>query len=700
MTYQHWKFHTDAEHIVWLTIDRNNAGVNSLSREVLEEFSQILTQLAADNTIKGIVIQSAKASGFIAGADIEQFVALQEEEQAFDLVRHAQKIFDQLAAMSVPTVAMIKGFCLGGGLELALACRYRVADDGAKTQLGAPEVNLGLHPGWGGTIRLPQLIGVLPAMQMNLAGHPVDAKTAAKLGLVDIATPERHLQQAARHRIINRPRPHQPVWWQKLLNHSLLRPLVTKYLTQRLAQKVKREHYPAPYAILDNWLRFGVTGEAAMVQEARSIAQLMVGSTSRNLVRMFFLQTRVKGLAKGTRFTPAHVHVIGAGTMGGDIAAWCALKGMRVTLQDQTPERIAPAIGRAQKLYVKKLKSPRLVQAALDRLIPDCEGLGVRQADLVIEAVTEDLAVKQAIYQQIEPQLKADAILATNTSSLPLDELATVLSRPERFVGLHFFNPVAKMQLVEVVQSSHVDTQVVNQAMAFVRSLDRLPLPVKSCPGFLVNRVLMPYLMEAMLLLDEGVPATTIDQAAITFGMPMGPVELADTVGLDVCLAVANILLAKHANFVLPSTLSQKVAQGELGRKAGKGFYLYNKQGKKTASPTAKGDNVVEKPAATDLTALTDRLILPLVNEAVACLREGIVQDADLLDAGVVFGTGFAPFRGGPCHYTQQQGAAFVLEKLHALQHIHGKRFKPDAGWSKLTGKAKIELATVEPEKG
>jgi 3-hydroxyacyl-CoA dehydrogenase/enoyl-CoA hydratase/3-hydroxybutyryl-CoA epimerase len=700
MTYQHWKFHTDAEHIVWLTIDRNNAGVNSLSREVLEEFSQILTQLATDNTIKGIVIQSAKASGFIAGADIEQFVALQEEEQAFDLVRHAQEIFDQLAAMSVPTVAMIKGFCLGGGLELALACRYRVADDGAKTQLGAPEVNLGLHPGWGGTIRLPRLIGVLPAMQMNLAGHPVDAKTAAKLGLVDIATPERHLQQAARHCIINQPRPHQPVWWQKLLNHSLLRPLVAKYLTQRLAQKVRREHYPAPYAILDNWLRFGVTGEAAMVQEARSIAQLMVGSTSRNLVRMFFLQTRVKGLAKGTRFTPTHVHVIGAGTMGGDIAAWCALKGMRVTLQDQTPERIAPAIGRAQKLYVKKLKSPRLVQAALDRLIPDCEGLGVRQADLVIEAVTEDLVVKQAIYRQIEPQLKADAILATNTSSLPLDELATVLNRPERFVGLHFFNPVAKMQLVEVVQSSHVDTQVVNQAMAFVRSLDRLPLPVKSCPGFLVNRVLMPYLMEAMLLLDEGVPATTIDQAAITFGMPMGPVELADTVGLDVCLAVANILLAKHANFVLPNTLSQKVAQGELGRKAGKGFYLYNKQGKKTASPTTKGDNVVEKLAATDLTVLTDRLILPLINEAVACLREGIVQDADLLDAGVVFGTGFAPFRGGPCHYTQQQGAAFVLEKLHALQHIHGKRFKPDAGWSKLTGKAKIELAAVEPEKG
>ncbi len=657
-SYQHWKLQTDAEHILWLTIDRQSSAVNSLNREVLTEFDRILDGIIADATLRAVIIQSGKSSGFIAGADIEQFVALKDQDEAFELVRHAQLIFDKLEGLSIPTVAMIQGFCLGGGLEFVLACRYRVAEEGVKTILGAPEVNLGLHPGFGGTVRLPQLVGVLSAMQMNLSGRPVSARAAAKIGLVDVVAPERDLRRAAIYYALHKPRPHHAVWWQELLSQKLMRGLVAQRLYKQLEAKVNREHYPAPYAIVDNWLKDGAKGEAAMVQEAHSIAALMVGETSRNLVRVFFLQTRLKGLAKGARFTPQHVHVIGAGVMGGDIAAWCALRGLQVTLQDRLPELIAPAIKRATELFEKKLKTPRLVQAALDRLMPDPAGQGVGRADIVIEAVSENLQVKHAIYQAIEPRLKPGAILATNTSSLRLEDLSTVLENPARLVGIHFFNPVAKMQLVEVVHTDVTDALVASQALAFVRLLDKLPLPVKSAPGFLVNRVLIPYLMTAMTLLEEGIPATTIDAAALDFGMPMGPVELADTVGLDVCLAVADIL-AQQVPVTVPESLRQKVANGELGRKSGQGFYSYKKDRPIKKEQPASGVNLAE---------IADRLIMPLINEAIACVREKIVADSDLVDAGLIFGTGFAPFRGGPIYYAQGCG---ILEAAPKTNETH-----------------------------
>jgi len=695
LPYQNWHFTTDADHILWLSLDRQNSPVNSINAEILLELDQLLDYILQQPELSGVVIQSAKSSGFIAGADIQQFVAVASKEQtaipadnsdegvsgggyailppdragelgstaapkqgsslprfsagtageqtdAFELIRKAQLVLDKLAALGIPTVAMIKGFCLGGGLELALACRYRVADEDAKTILGAPEVNLGLHPGWGGTVRLPRLIGVLPAMQMNLTGKPVNAKTAAKLGLIDIAVPERHLVQAARYCLLQKPLAHQPVFYQKWLNEKFLRPWVAKILYKQLQKKVNKAHYPAPYAIVENWVKENIYTEAAMVLEAKSIAHLMMGDTSRNLVRDFFLQTRLKGLAKNTKASFKHVHVIGAGVMGGDIAAWCALKGLTVTLQDRLPDLISPAIKRAAELFQKKLKTPRLVQAALDRLIPDVAGVGVSKADVVIEAVSENLTLKQSIYQSLEAHLKPDAILATNTSSLALEELSKILKNPARLVGIHFFNPVAMMQLVEVVQANNTDPDAVQKAIAFVRRIDRLPLPVQSCPGFLVNRVLMPYLMEAMVLLDEGYSPETIDQAALDFGMPMGPIELADTVGLDVCLAVAENL-APHTNIKISNTLQQKITTKDLGRKTGKGFYVYR-----------KGKPVKSAPKA-GYEALTDKLILPMVNEALACVREKIVADGDLADAGMIFGTGFAPFRGGPVHYAREK---------------------------------------------
>jgi 3-hydroxyacyl-CoA dehydrogenase/enoyl-CoA hydratase/3-hydroxybutyryl-CoA epimerase len=415
--------------------------------------------------------------------------------------------------------------------------------------------------------------------------------------------------------------------------------------------------------------------------EAQSIARLVRGVTARNLIRVFQLQERLKGLGKDVQFQPEFIHVIGAGTMGGDIAAWCALRGFRVSLQDQSPERIAPAIKRAHALFQRKLRQRGKISAAMDRLMPDHKGAGVARADIVIEAIFEDAGVKRTLYRDIEARMKADALLATNTSSIPLEELSEALQRPERLVGLHFFNPVAVMQLVEIVNGKSTSGETSRRAMAFTRRIDRLPLPVTSTPGFLVNRILTPYLMEAVTLESEGVPAALVDKAATQFGMPVGPVELADTVGLDICLQVAE-KLAGHFHAEVPERLRKLVADGHLGKKSGRGFYRYR-----------KGRAVKPKPAGNNwnLEDITNRLMLRLLNEAVSCVSEQVVEDRDLLDAGLVFGTGFAPFRGGPIHHIEAMGAQKLRTELDNLRHLRGERFTPDPGWETLfpsTGEA------------
>lgn len=683
-TYQNWKLNIDEDHILWLSVDRKGSSVNSFNRDLVGELDEVLNEIKQNTSLIGVIILSAKPSGFIAGADIEQFTKLKNTEEAFDLVRQAQTVFDKLADLSIPTVALIEGFCLGGGLELALACRYRIAEEGPKTQLGAPEVKIGVHPGWGGTVRLPKLIGVIPAMEMNLSGRPVGAKAALKLGLVDAAVPKRDIERAARYYVLRKPPVHRPSILQEALEYSWLRPLVAKLFYKKLAeQHVRRDHYPAPYAIVDNWVKEGV-GDKAMVLEAKSIAELLLSPTSRNLVRIFFIQTRMKAFGKDVKFRPQHIHVIGAGTMGGDIAAWCALRGLKVTLQDRTPELIAPAMKRAYALFQKKLKVSHLVQAAIDRLIPDVQGFGVEKADVVLEAIFENLEAKQKLYQELEPKLKEGAILASNTSSLPLEDLSQVLSNPGRLVGIHFFNPVAKMQLVEVVHAPNTDKEAVDKALAFVRGIDRLPLPVKSSPGFLVNRVLMPYLMEAMMMIDEGFTPEEIDKAAVDFGMPMGPVELADVVGLDVCLAVAEVL-APFYGIAVPAHLRSIVAKGHKGKKSGQGFYEYRNgkaiRNKVASEDSPKGD-------------ITERLILRMINEAVACWREKIAPDADLIDGGMVFGTGFAPFRGGPLHYAETEGYDVITQRLSALQAKYGDRFKADPGFAELMAARETQPVT------
>jgi 3-hydroxyacyl-CoA dehydrogenase / enoyl-CoA hydratase / 3-hydroxybutyryl-CoA epimerase len=673
--YRDWKTKQESDGILWLTLDRADKNINTLSRDVLDELERLLDDIPRQQPA-GVVICSGKPSGFIAGADITEFSRIVNSAEALKLVESVHRIFDRIEQLSFPTASIVHGFCLGGGLELALACRCRIAVDAPETRFGLPEVKLGLHPGFGGTVRLARLIGPLPAIKLMLSGRIIDARQALKIGLVDYVVPERQMARAAKDAILHAPSRRKFRFLHSLSKIGFTRFLLSGYLRRMVAKSVVRKHYPAPYAIIDLWERFGGNPAVMYREEARSVANLVTGVTAQNLIRIFLLQERIKSLGQNEEFSPRSIHVIGGGTMGGDIAAWCALQGLRVTVQDVEPQRLAVAVKRASSLLRSKIKDPRLVENALDRFIPDLRGDGLTRADVVIEAIFEDAAAKRNLYQQIEPRMRKDALLATNTSSIPLEELTDSLLSPERFVGLHFFNPVAKMQLVEVVQGKTINVEWFNRALGFVTTISRLPLPVTSSPGFLVNRILTPYLLEAVAMEEEGIPAADIDRAACEFGMPMGPILLADAIGLDICLSVVR-LLAGHFKTEVPKRLVDLVTMGRLGKKSGQGFYAY-KNGKMVVSKKKR-----ESHPGNDI---IDRLMLRLVNEAIACLREGIVADGDLLDAGAIFGIGFAPFRGGPLHYVRTEGVDALRARLEALQARYGNRFAADPGWLHFPG--------------
>jgi 3-hydroxyacyl-CoA dehydrogenase/enoyl-CoA hydratase/3-hydroxybutyryl-CoA epimerase len=670
-----WTLDRDASGLAWLTLDRPGGSANVLSREVLLELGDVVAGLEA-RPPRGLVLRSGKPGGFIAGADIRDFTRIDDPTVAYEWVRAAQRVLDRIEALPCPSVAAIEGFALGGGLELALACHYRVAVANERLTLGLPEVQLGIHPGFGGTVRSVRLLGARTALDLMLTGRSVRSDRAAQIGLVDRLVDDRDaLDAAARDLCEHAPPRRRPGLPDRALSWPALRPLLRPRLLAGVRARVRREHYPAPYAIVELWARHGARGEAAFDAEARSIADLFVTPTSRNLVRLFLLQDRLKAQAPGAADDLRRVHVVGAGVMGGDIAAWCALRGFDVTLQDQSAERIAPALQRASELFGKRVRDPAARAQAAARLRADVSGAGVADADVVVEAIFENLDAKRALYARLEQSMRPDALLATNTSSLQIEALAEGLGDPGRLVGLHFFNPVAQMPLVEIVRGAATRADAERRAIAFTRRLDKLPLPCRSAPGFLVNRVLVPYLHEAMHAAAEGLALETIDRAAVDAGMPMGPVELADVVGLDVCLHVGDIVASALGR--TPPDLARLralVAAGHLGRKTGRGLYEW-REGKPRRGP---------EPAGAAPPDLADRLLLALANEAVAALREGIVADADLVDAGMVFGAGYAPFRGGPLQDARQRGTGNVVAQLNALAERYGARFAPDAGWSSL----------------
>ncbi|MGB3609681.1 MAG: 3-hydroxyacyl-CoA dehydrogenase NAD-binding domain-containing protein [Cellvibrio sp.] len=671
--WQHWRLRTDEQGIAWLVFDRADASSNSLSQAVLEELGQILDQLLL-NKPRALVLRSAKESHFCVGADLREFRNLDTTEAVEQKLLSAHAVADRLASADFPTLAVIHGHCFGGGLELALCCQYRLAVHGAR--LGFPEIQLGLHPGLGGTARATQLIDPIAAMTMMLTGKPVSATKARKLGLVDAVLPERHLAAAIESALNGRLPQQRPNLRARILNSAPARQLAARKMREQAAEKAMPAHYPAPEALIDLWEKHGSDSHAMRRAEVSSFARLLTGETAQNLIRVFFLREAMKNIAKEQpTFQFNRVHVVGAGAMGGDIAGWCAMQGMTVTLSDQTAESIARAVRNTAILCERKHLGPAEKRRVLDRLIPDLHNLGVRTADVVIEAVPEDLAIKHQVYREIEPQLKPGAILATNTSSIPLDQLRQGLQHPDRLVGLHFFNPVARMQLVEVVSQRGATEEVYQKALAFTGKIGRLPAPVLSAPGFLVNRALTPYLLEAVLMLDEGMAPETIDRAAEAFGMPVGPLELADRVGLDICLGAADMLREQLTTTELapvPAWLRQKVDDGNLGRKTGEGIYLWQ-----DGKPQKKKE-VPEAPEGT-----VNRLILPMINACMTCLRLGIVPDEDILDGAMIFGAGFAPFRGGPLHYARKNGFAEIAIRLDVLEQQYGARFRPDPGWRK-----------------
>ncbi len=646
--FKHWKLTTDIDNVLWLSIDREGESTNSLSMDVLSELGTIVDGLEA-NAPAGLVLQSGKPGSFIVGADVREFDGYDDAEMASDGIDQVHRLFNRIEALSFPKVVIIDGFCLGGGLELSLTFDYRIASNVEHTRLGFPEIKLGIYPGFGGSARSVQVAGASNAMQLMLSTRNLRPAAARAMGLVDeLVGPHGSLRWAARRAIKQRRKSKPPGQLTRLQNFGPVRKLMARMMRKQVAAKANPKHYPAPFELIEAWEQHGDDPQRMMVEESERVGKLITGQTSKNLRRVFFLMERLKGFSKQSKFKARRVHVVGAGVMGGDIAAWCVLQGMEVTLQDRELKYIEPALKRAKSLFKKKLRAPNKVAGAVSRLVADVEGKGVGKADVIIEAIFEDADAKRDLFAGIEPRMKTGAVLATNTSAIPLADISSALKKPERLIGIHFFNPVAKMPLVEVVYDEKSDPDQVAKGAAFCGAINRFPLPVKSSPGFLVNRVLAPYMARAMNMhLERSIPIEVLDKAAKNFGMPMGPVELADTVGLDVCMNVVTLLggesAAKEA-----ALLKEKVHAGELGRKSGKGFYVWEK-GKPKRADTDTSQYALEE--------ITESLMQPYFAECEAALADGIVEDADVLDAGMIFGTGFAPFLGGPLHYLKQKGA-------------------------------------------
>ncbi|MEM7053529.1 MAG: 3-hydroxyacyl-CoA dehydrogenase NAD-binding domain-containing protein [Pseudomonadota bacterium] len=648
-TYKHWRLEHDLDGIAWLYIDRADEKVNSLSSEVLGELDDIITSLESQSPT-GLVLMSGKPKQFIVGADVREFDATTDISVLQGGIRRVHSLFERIEKLSFPTVVAFEGYCLGGGLELSLCFDWRIALNADHTRMGFPEVNLGIYPGYGGSGRSISAIGGMKAMEIMLTGRMLRARAARRLGLVDqTVSVHGSLRWAARRAVLRKRKHQRKGLVARLSTFSPVRKFLAGQMRKQTRRKARPEHYPAPYRLIDEFEAHGDSQHRMIRAEAENIPELLVGDTSTNLRRVFRLMELLKSQGKRSRFKAKRVHVIGAGVMGGDIAAWCALRGLEVTLQDREMKYIEPALKRAAGLFKKKLKKAPAVAAAKTRLRADVNGEGVARADVIIEAIFENREAKRSLLEGLKNKLQDHAIIATNTSAIPLNELSDVLDDPSRLIGLHFFNPVPKMPLVEIVYDEKSDPKRVNDGCSFTSQIGKYALPVTSTPGFLVNRVLVPYMYKAMVMHRDGIPKEALDKAAVQFGMPMGPVELVDTVGLDVGLGVIDTIMGNAAGEDR-KVLEGMVKSGKLGKKSGEGFYKWE-----------KGKPVKDKDAhqGHNLKSLADQLIQPYLDECVSCLNDKVVENAELLDAGMIFGTGFAPFRGGPMRYleTQEQAA-------------------------------------------
>jgi 3-hydroxyacyl-CoA dehydrogenase/enoyl-CoA hydratase/3-hydroxybutyryl-CoA epimerase len=649
-----WRFEIDFEEIAWAVFDREGETMNSLGRRPTEELVAIVAKVedaAEKGEVRGLVLISGK-DNFIAGADIREFENFETDQDVEEALKATIGLFDRIENMRVPVVAAINGFCLGGGLELAMACHYRIATREDGTRLGFPEVKLGIFPGLNGTVRSIELAGAMDAMGIMLTGRMVRSGPARAIGIVDQLVPTHHrLRWAARKAVLQKRKSKGAPWWKKLMRKAPFRDILAKQMRKKTAEKVREEHYPAPFRLIDLFAKFGDSRRRMKPAETAAFAPLMTSDTARNLRRVFRLTEMLKNEAPKGSFKPQRIHVVGAGTMGGDIAAWCVVCGMQASLQDLSEEQIEKALARAKKLFWKRLRTKQAVDAAMARMISDKDGKHVSRADVVIEAIVENLEIKQKVFAGLEAKMKPGAILATNTSSLQIEDIAKPLKDPSRLIGLHFFNPVPQLPLVEVIMGAGSREEDVRNGCAFVTAIRKFPLIVKSCPGFLVNRVLAPYMLDGVRRYQEGEPREKIDQAALKFGMPMGPLELSDVVGLDICKHVAETL---NLGPVEDSELDRLIKNGKLGKKTGEGFYVWE-DGKPKRQKVSFDED--------DLEELGGDLVKPMLDECERALAERIVESADHVDAGVIFGTGFAPFRGGPLHYRDQQegGAASAV---------------------------------------
>jgi len=668
----------DAEGIAWVVFDDPESKVNVLGTEQMRQLDAVLDELYKRKP-KAVVFISAKPGIFIAGADINELQRIHDASLGADLSRAGHRIFAKIERLGVPTVAAIDGACLGGGCELAVACRYRVAADGPKTQIGLPETQLGIIPGWGGSQRLPRLIGLGAALDIICAGKSVSADKARRIGLVDAAVPSVVLRETATRLALGQQRVKRKSLWTQ--NWWPMRRFICRVARKRVLLRTEGR-YPAPLRAIDA-MEEGLRGalHEGLEGEAKIFGEVSVTPQCRNLIRLFFLREKYSKLvfnpetvertgpisAKVTTSPVEKVGVLGAGVMGAGIAQWCSARGLTVRLKDIKPDFVAAGVKRIADAYregVKRRKMSDLdAQHGLARVHPTTDYSGFGDCDLVIEAVLEKIEVKRQAYGELAAALRKDCIIASNTSAIPIDELAEASGRPKRFVGIHFFNPVHKMPLVEIVCGTKTAPEVVAAAVEFAKRLKKIPVVVKGSPGFLVNRLLMPYLNEAGVLLGEGETIESIDEAMLDFGMPMGPLRLIDEVGIDIAYDVAAELGEAYKDrMAVARVLRQVHEQGLKGRKGGVGFYVYKKKKEERVNrklAKAIRRDVESRNAKKEERSARDiqrRLLGVMIEEAKRCLSEGVVASEDDIDAGMIFGTGFPPFRGGLVVYARDVG--------------------------------------------